>query len=90
MSQIQQGGAPVNLTASGAISKAPGTMIGFYVNSTASGTIVLRNGSTASGTAITGTITPSTGFNCFPVYFTDGAYATIGGTLDVTFMFSAG
>jgi autotransporter-associated beta strand protein len=57
---------------------------------TASGTIVLRNGSTASGTAITGTITPSTGFNCFPAYFTDGAFATIGGTLDVTFIFSAG
>ncbi len=85
-------GMPVNLTVSGAIAKRTGTLIGFYVNSTNVGTLVLANGG-SSGTAISGTITPAVGFHRFPAYFNSalGPYATIGGTaLDVTFYFQAG
>lgn len=89
MAQVQQGGAPINLTASGAISNCPGTLIGYHVNSTSSGTIVFRDGG-SGGSAISGTITPSIGFQAFPATFTSSAYATIGGTLNVTFFFSAG
>lgn len=90
MAQVQQGGTPVNLTASGAVSKSGGTLIGFYVNSTSSGTIALSLGSTSGGTAISGTITPAIGFHCFPAYCPAGVYATIGATINVTFFFSAG
>lgn len=90
MPQIQQSGTPVNLTGSGAVSKSGGTLVGFYVNSTSSGTIVLSLGGTAGGAAISGTITPSIGFHCFPAYCPTGVYATIGGTLNVTFFFAAG
>ena len=89
MSQIQQAGTPINLSSSGAVSATSGTLIGYHVNSTSSGTIVFKNGGSA-GTAVSGTITPSVGFNAFPAYFTTSCYATIGGTLDVTFFFAAG
>ena len=81
-----QSGNPVNLTASGAISAQPCRLLGFYVNSTTGGTIVLRNGG-ASGTAITGTITPAIGWHFFPADFSTSAYATIANTLNVTFIF---
>ena len=79
-------GQPVNLTASGAISTMPGKLIGFYVNSTTSGTIVLKNGG-SGGTAITGTITPAVGWHFLPAEFSTSAYATIGATINVTFVF---
>ena len=90
MSQIQQAGTPVNLTESGAVSLTSGSLIGFYVNSTNAGTVVVRNGG-SGGTALSGTITPAIGFHAFPVYCTSGCYLTIGGTaLDVTAFFAAG
>ena len=79
-------GQPVNLTASGAISAQPCKLIGFYVASTTSGTIVLKNGG-SSGTAITGTITPAVGWHFLPADFSTSAYATIANTLNVTFIF---
>lgn len=92
MSQIQQSGAPLNATATGTVSKVSCTLIGFYVNSTSSGTLVFRAGAAgaSSGTAISGTITPAIGFHCFPAYCKDGLHATVGGTLDVTFFYAAG
>jgi hypothetical protein len=84
-------GTPVNLSASGAIAARPGVLLGFYVNSTTSGTIVLTNGG-SGGAAVSGTITPAVGWNRFPAYFsaTTGPYATIGGAaLNVTFIFQA-
>ena len=91
MAQIQQAGTPINLTASGAISLCRGSILGFYVNSTTAGTIVVKDGGT-SGTALGGTITPSVGWQTYPFTITSasGAYATIGGTIDVTFSFAAG
>lgn len=82
-------GAPINLSSSGAISTRPGSLIGFYVNNTSSGTLILKDGGT-SGTAITGTITPAIGFHRLPAYFRTSAFATIANTLDVTFFFQAG
>ena len=80
-------GQPVNLTASGAIYGGKARLIGFYVNSTTSGTIILKDGG-SSGTAISGTITPAIGWHFFPADFSVSPYATIGGTaLNVTFIF---
>ena len=62
-----------------------GCMLGFYVNSTTAGTVVLRNGG-SGGTAVTGTITPAIGWNFLPIVCPLGIYATIGGTLSVTFV----
>lgn len=73
-----------NKTATAAISTIPGHLIGFYVNSTSSGTVVLKDGG-ASGTTVSGTITPAIGFHPFPGVFASSIHATIGGTLDVTF-----
>ena len=77
----------LRLTASGVVIGSRGRLAGFYVASTTSGTITLYdNPSAASGTQISGTITPSTGWNAYPVDGLTGIYATIGGTLDVTFL----
>ena len=81
-----ESGSPKNLTASGAINANPGTLLGFYVNSTTAGTLILKDGGTG-GTALTGTITPAIGFHRFPADFGTSAFATIGGTLDVTFFY---
>jgi len=82
-------GQPVNLTSSGAISTVPGRIIGFYVASTSSGTIILKDGG-SGGTAISGTITPAVGWHFFPAAISTSAYATIASTIDVTFMFIPG
>ncbi len=90
MGQRWESGTPTNLTSTGVVSKVPGTLLGFYVNNTNAGTIVLRDG-TASGTVISGTITPAIGFHRFPAICVAGCHATIGGVaLDVTFHFAAG
>lgn len=89
MAQIQQSGSYFNKTSTGNIGPlTAGTMIGFYVNSTSSGTLVLRDGG-SGGTVVTGTITPAVGFHCFPAAFTGTPHVTISNTLDVTFFFSA-
>lgn len=90
MSQFVTSGIPVNLTASGAVSKVAGTLIGIYVNSTSSGTIVVGNGSTSAATAVTGTITPAIGYHPMNMYLTGGCYLTLGSTINVTAMFAAG
>ena len=90
--QFQTSGTPVLLSASGAISLCPGNLLGFYVNSTSGGTIVITNGG-SGGTAITGTITPAVGWHELPAYITSasGAYATIAvAAISVTFIFAAG
>ena len=88
--QIQQAGTPINLTNDGIVSSTPGNLIGFYVNSTNAGTIIIHN-ATAATAAVTGTITPAIGFHALPVYLPGGCFAEIGGTaLDVTLFFAAG
>jgi hypothetical protein len=79
-------GQPKNLTASGAVYGSSCKLKGFYVNSTTSGTIVLRDGG-AAGTAIIGTITPAVGWHFLPADFAAGCYATLANTINVTFIF---
>ena len=89
MSQpVAECGGYKNITATGAVSNGPCQLIGFYVNSTTVGTLVLRDGG-ASGTVMSGTITPAIGFHRFPANVGNSLYATVGGTLDVTFFFAA-
>ena len=80
-----------NLTSTAAVTTKPCFMAGFYVNSTNVGTIVFRDGG-ASGTAISGTITPAAGtFHWFPAIIGGSLHATIAGTaLDVTIFFNTG
>ena len=89
MAQVMESGTPINLTTSGAVSLVAGTLLGFYVNSTTSGTVVIRNGG-SGGTVLSGTITPAIGFHRFPAYCTLGCYATLANTIDVTLFFAAG
>jgi len=90
MSQpVAECGAYKNITETGAVTTGPCQLIGFYVNSTTLGTLVLRDGG-ASGTVMSGTITPAVGFHRFPATVGTSLYATEGGTLDVTFFFAAG
>ena len=92
--QIVEAGTPVNLSATGTISKASGTLIGYYVNNkTAGATLVLRSGAdgASSGTAITGTVTPLIGFHAMQAYCPSGCHATIAvQPMDITFFFAAG
>lgn len=74
------------LTASGQIMATPGAIAGFYVSSTTSGTIVLFDNTAGSGTQMSGTMTPASGWNEFPANFFTALFATITGTLDVTFL----
>jgi hypothetical protein len=91
MSQAQKSGTPINLTSSAIVANAPGNLLGFYVNNTNVGTIVLRDGILSTSTAISGTITPAIGWRRFPAACPNGLYATIGGVaLDVTFIYAAG
>ena len=92
MAQYVESGTPINKTGTATVSVVDGTLLGFYVNNTTSGTLVLRVGSagTSAGTAISGTITPAIGWNRYPAYCPGGLHATIANTLDVTFSFAAG
>jgi hypothetical protein len=86
MAAVFEGGSPKNLTASGAISSGPCTLLGFYVNSTTGGTIVIKDGG-SGGTALCGTITPAIGFHRYPAAIGTSAYATLANTIDVTFFY---
>jgi len=89
MSQpVAEVGGYKNITATGAVSTGACQLIGFYVNNTTIGTLVLRDGG-ASGTVMSGTITPAIGFHRFPANVGVSLYATIAGTaLDVTFFYA--
>ena len=89
MSQpVAEVGGYKNITATGAVSTGACQLIGFYVNNTTVGTLVLRDGG-ASGTVMSGTITPAIGFHRFPANVGTSLYATIAGTaLNVTFFYA--
>lgn len=80
-------GAPKRVTATGTLNSGMGRLIGFYVASTTTGTIVLRDGG-ASGTQISGTITPAAGWHAFPATYATDLHVTIANTIDVTFFVS--
>lgn len=81
-----QAGYPIRLTASGQVLAVPGQLLGFYIANTTAGTLILGDSLTASN-PVSGTITPAIGWNEWPGIFQVGIFATIGGTLDVTFFF---
>ena len=82
-----EAGYPINLSASGVVCANPCTILGFYVNSTSSGTMNLLDGG-SGGTALDGTITPAIGFHRFPAMCSTAAYFTkVSGTIDVTVFF---
>lgn len=71
-----------------AIKTGKGVLVGMYVNSTSSGTIVIYDGITATGTLINNTITPAKGWHDLGnVAFLTGLSVTIANTLDVTLYF---
>ena len=79
-------GETTNLTATGDVTTANAKLIGFYVNSTTGGTLILKKGG-SGGTALCGTITPAVGFHRFPANCMGGIHATIANTLNVTFFY---
>jgi len=84
---VIESGYPINLSASGVVCAKPCTILGFYVNSTSSGTMNLLDGG-SSGTALCGTITPAIGFHRFPAMCGSAAYfKKVSGTIDVTVFF---
>jgi hypothetical protein len=90
--QTVESGTPINISATAAVSKASGTLIGYYVNNkTAGATLVLSHGSASGGAAITGTVTPLIGYHGMQAYCPSGLYATIAvQPMDITFFFAAG
>lgn len=79
----------LNLTATGDVTDRNTRLLGFYVNSTTAGTLILKRGG-AAGVNLGGLITPAVGFHAYPTKAYGGLHATIGGTLDVTFFFDRG
>ncbi len=91
-----ESGVPVNATATGNVYTNAATggnqdcvLLGFYVNSTTTGTLVLRRGG-SGGTVLCGTITPAIGYHRFPASCPGGLHATVANTLDVTFFIVPG
>lgn len=84
MGMVNQAGVPINLSASGIVSKVPCNVIGYHVNSTSGGTLIFRNGSAATSTALNAAVTPLVGFTAFPASLNTGCYLSISGTIDVT------
>lgn len=82
-------GTAKNLTASASVKAGQGAMLGFYVNSTTSGTVAFYD-DPATGTtlALTGTITPAVGWHGLPVAFANGLNVVIGATLNVTIVYA--
>ncbi len=81
-----------NLSASALLKTGVGTLSGLVVNSHTSGTIKFWDNTEASGAVITNTFTFPAGSYVLqlpqPIAFTTGLYATIGGTADVTVIYS--
>ena len=83
-------GVPKIITASGTVTNKHCRLLGFYVNSTTAGTLVLNTEANNSPVAISGTITPAVGWNQFPAVITNGLSVTVGGTINVTFLYQDG
>lgn len=81
-------GQAVNKTSTADVLTQNCALLGFYVNSTTAGTLVLRVGG-STGTAL-GTMTPAVGYHRYPLSCPGGLHATIANTLDVTFFVQSG
>lgn len=82
----------VNGTTSQLIKSGPGTLYGVVVNSHTNGTLKLWDNTAGSTTILLNTITFATGpgFYMIPdgVDFNTGLFATVGGTIDYTLIYS--
>jgi len=79
-------GMPINAIASAVPIARPCLLLGFYVNSTSSGTLVIHDSASAStNNAISGTITPAIGYHHFPASLGAGLRFVVGATINVTF-----
>lgn len=81
-----QTGNYTNKTSSANINAKDGCMLGFFVNSTSSGTVTFYDSATTTTTIpITGTITPAAGaWYPLPVNYVNGLYCAIGSTINIT------
>lgn len=82
----------LNGTTSQVVKTGPGTLFGFTVNSHSSGTLKLWDNTAGSGNILLNTITfaAGPGFYMIPdgVDFNTGLFATVGGTIDYTIIYS--
>ena len=74
-------------TGTAVVNARPCNLLGFYVNSTTGGTLVIHDKATAAANAVSGTITPAIGFHWFPAQLGQGLYVVIANTLSVTFFY---
>ena len=76
------------VTSSEVTNARPTNLIGFYVASTTSGTIVFHDSaSTGTNNAVTGTITPAIGWHFLPLSLGAGLRVVIANTLSVTLVY---
>ena len=88
MSQpVAECGFPVLIASATTTTVCPAAcqLLGFYLNSTTGGTIVIQDGSTA----ISGTITPVIGWHSFPADIGNSLVVVTANTISVTFFFAA-
>lgn len=78
-----EGGETKVVTGTGEVYGGRCKLLGFYVNSTTGGTVVITRGSVAAS----GTITPAIGFHRFPCDCPAGFSVTIANTLNATFFY---
>lgn len=86
MEVVIETGKTTNVTATGDITTKNTSLMGFYVNSSLGGNLVLKKGG-AAGVALGGTITPEVGYHAYPADCSGGLHATISGTIDLTFFY---
>ena len=80
-----------NLTASGLVKNGYGNVEGVIISSHTSGTLKLWDSLTASGNTLVNTITFNVGEHFIDLYdvgYNTGLFATIGGTADITIVYS--
>lgn len=82
----------LNGTTSQAVATGSGKLYGIVINSHTSGTLKLWDNTAGSGTVILNTITFAAGSGIVlnfpvPIGFNIGLFATVGGTIDYTFLY---
>lgn len=80
-----------NLSASGLVKTGQGKVVGIVVNSHTGGTVKLWDNTSGATTVLCNTMTLAVGeryVNLFDANFTTGLYVTIGGTADITVVYS--
>lgn len=76
------------VTSSEVTQAKPCDLVGFYVASTTSGTIVIHDSASAStNNAVTGTITPAVGWHSLPLSLGAGLRVVIANTISVTLVY---